>query len=577
MQRMLSRPVLFAALWLLNVVLGLSASGADKEVLIDTLEAGMPAWVYSNGIEFPGAKGSMQRVSGGAHGGEWSLQLAGDFRSGGNYVAATRDLFQLNQAAVSEFRFWVKRSNITSLVMRVEDATGQWHQGLPLLLKTTTGWQEVQIKISSLVGHSSWGGAKDGRWHGPVRSFSLLLDSKTVGSSRTATLSFDDLRVVVPASTYIPTISTLYGAALSQSSTRPGYGLQVTYHWDGVPMPKSYQVFVHVCKANGAIAFQGDHELPVPTTSWWGRVEYTQGLSVPPGTPPGDYTIIAGLWDPATGQRPNIAAGTGATASGAGACQIAKFKVAADAPLPKIPPSTLNLSGYQLTFNEDFLQPLSVSAWGPGTRWIAHTPFSSDFGDARFADPRSGFPFTTTSGILRIEARKTSGQWESGLLAAVDPDGHGFAQRLGYFEMRAKLPKGEGVWPAFWLMGVAGLSNPNITNIEIDVLEQYGARPNTLVTSVHFWGPGTAHRAESRQFIVPGMTDGFHRYGVMINENYTIFYYDGAELRRIPTPPEAKVPVYPLIDLALGGGWPITNTPNPSYLDVDYIRVYAKP
>ena len=115
--------------------------------------------------------------------------------------------------------------------------------------------------------------------------------------------------------------------------------------------------------------------------------------------------------------------------------------------------SEIDFSKLQMTFREDFDDTLSVSPWGPNTRWIAHTPWAGDFGDAAFADPRLGvFPFTLEGGILRIEARKNDkGKWESGLLASADSSGRGFSQQYGYFEMRAKLPKGPGVWPAFWL------------------------------------------------------------------------------------------------------------------------------
>src|SRR5262245_58912978 len=65
----------------------------------------------------------------------------------------------------------------------------------------------------------------------------------------------------------------------------------------------------------------------------------------------------------------------------------------------------LDLSGYDLVFDENF-DALDVSARGPGTRWIAHTPWNGDFGDALFVDPTPDFPFTVENGILRIEARK---------------------------------------------------------------------------------------------------------------------------------------------------------------------------
>jgi beta-glucanase (GH16 family) len=68
------------------------------------------------------------------------------------------------------------------------------------------------------------------------------------------------------------------------------------------------------------------------------------------------------------------------------------------------------------------------------------------------------------------------------------------------------------------------------------------------------------------------MTTGFHTYGALINPDYIHFYFDGVELWKAPTPPEATEPLYVMVDLALGGGWPIDQTPNPSHLLVDYIH-----
>ena len=146
--------------------------------------------------------------------------------------------------------------------------------------------------------------------------------------------------------------------------------------------------------------------------------------------------------------------------------------------------------------------------------------------------------------------------------------------------MRAKLPKGLGTWPAFWLMGVPQLVEPKdkktLSQIEIDVVEQYGIGPNALHTTLHRWGPGGFHWAEGDTSIVEGMTDDFHTYGVLVEDDFITFYFDGVELRKDKTPKDAKVPLYLMVDLALGGGWPIDRTPNPSILLVDYVRVYAK-
>jgi beta-glucanase (GH16 family) len=67
----------------------------------------------------------------------------------------------------------------------------------------------------------------------------------------------------------------------------------------------------------------------------------------------------------------------------------------------------------------------------------------------------------------------------------------------------------------------------------------------------------------------------FHTYGLLWTEQVLIFYFDRQEVWRQPTPLEARTPMYLLVNLALGSGWPITNTPNPSTMLVDYVRAYA--
>jgi beta-glucanase (GH16 family) len=238
--------------------------------------------------------------------------------------------------------------------------------------------------------------------------------------------------------------------------------------------------------------------------------------------------------------------------------------------------SILDLSGYELTFAEEF-DRLDVSAWGPGTRWIAHTPWRGDFGDAAFADPTPDFPFTIKDGVLRIEARKEAdGKWRSGLLASTDPHGNGFVQQFGYFEMRAKLPPGPGVWPAFWLIA----NRDEKTSAEIDVLEYYGVGPDVYHSTVHVWPKvaGLKKQTYHLQHKVPygSLYEDFHTYGVSVEPDTTIFYLDRKEMGRIKTPPEHHRPMFILLNLALGSGWPIDQTINPSYMHVDYVRAYRR-
>lgn len=248
--------------------------------------------------------------------------------------------------------------------------------------------------------------------------------------------------------------------------------------------------------------------------------------------------------------------------------------------------SSIDLSKFEMTFSEEFDGPLSVSPWGPNTRWIAHTPWAGDFGDAQFVDPRLGvFPFTIQDGILRIEARKNAaGKWESGLLASADSNGRGFSQQYGYFEMRAKLPKGKGVWPAFWISSIADPKSS--TSIEIDVLEFYGHFPDRFQSVVHTWykNPEEKQRAANNPdppvhfTIVPtdSLSDSFNDFGVLVEKDFVTFYLNKSEVWRTATPEKLNRPFLILLNLALGSGWSIDETPNPSHMFVDYVRVYKK-
>jgi beta-glucanase (GH16 family) len=242
----------------------------------------------------------------------------------------------------------------------------------------------------------------------------------------------------------------------------------------------------------------------------------------------------------------------------------------------------IDVSKLRQTFAEEF-DELSVSPWGPNTRWIAHTPWAGDFGDARFADPRKGiFPFTIDNGMLRIEARKNNeGKWESGLLASADATGRGFSQQYGYFEMRAKLPKGKGVWPAFWLHTI---NDPKAkSKVEFDVVEYYGHDPRKYQAAVHTWffnpaaDPGVPGPGTFVQVPADSLSDEFNTYGVLVRPDVVIFYLNRTEVWRTKTPTDLNRPLLILVNLALGSGWPITETPNPSYMYVDYIRVYSEP
>ena len=239
----------------------------------------------------------------------------------------------------------------------------------------------------------------------------------------------------------------------------------------------------------------------------------------------------------------------------------------------------LDLTGYQLTFDEEF-NSISISQGGdtvwsdirPGSRMSAVADIG--FGDSAFVDPASGInPFSLHNGALDITAVPASsdivgpGQWASGLISTQ----YSFAQEYGYFEMRAMLPADVGVWPAFWMLPASGAWPP-----ELDVFEAYGGPWDigTAHTATTFYGgsPG-ADNYEQAWSNQPSMTSGFHTYGVMWDPQHITFYFDGNATGQLSTPPDMHQPMYLLADLAMQALSGVTS--DPKHLYIDYIRAYS--
>ncbi|SEG72935.1 Glycosyl hydrolases family 16 [Methylobacterium sp. 190mf] len=246
----------------------------------------------------------------------------------------------------------------------------------------------------------------------------------------------------------------------------------------------------------------------------------------------------------------------------------------------------IKICRYKKVFGDDFVD-LSVSkSNNERTRWSAHTPWNGDFGDAKFIDPIDIYsdknrnePFIIDNGILTIRARKhDNGRWTSGLLSSADPTGAGFSLMYGYFEARMKLPAGPGVWPAFWL-------NENVPrddrspSVEIDIVEYYGQFPDAFHSVWHIWNKQDRSKSTGGTIItkVPNnsLSSDFHLYGAEVTKEWIVFYLDRSEIGRTPTPVEHTKPFMILVNLALGSGWPIDNTHNPSDLLVDYIYAFS--
>jgi beta-glucanase (GH16 family) len=148
-----------------------------------------------------------------------------------------------------------------------------------------------------------------------------------------------------------------------------------------------------------------------------------------------------------------------------------------------------------------------------------------------------------------------------------------FSQVYGLFEIRAKLPKGKGLWPAFWLLPENRAWPP-----EIDVLEVLGDNTKKLYVSWHS-NVGGKHTADAKAIDVPDMSEDFHTYSVVWEKDTLMWFFDDVQVASKATPEDFHLPMYMLINLAVGGGWPGSpdkTTQFPAKYTIDWVRAYAR-
>lgn len=187
------------------------------------------------------------------------------------------------------------------------------------------------------------------------------------------------------------------------------------------------------------------------------------------------------------------------------------------------------------------------------------------------------------NGFLLITAREEAFNGSNYTSARLMTKGK-FEQQYGRFEARIRLPFGQGIWPAFWMLGDDNMGTEIWPNIgEIDIMEYRGQEPTIVHGSVH--GPGYSGAnpvTKSYDLLDDRLDTGFHIYGVEWGPQYINFYVDGVLYNQI-TPKDVPGewvfdrPFYMILNLAVGGsfvGSPDNNTRFPQTMLVDYVRVY---
>jgi beta-glucanase (GH16 family) len=161
-----------------------------------------------------------------------------------------------------------------------------------------------------------------------------------------------------------------------------------------------------------------------------------------------------------------------------------------------------------------------------------------------------------------------------------------FTQKYGHVEARIKLPRGQGMWPAFWMLGdnIGSVGWPN--SGEMDIMENIGREPGTNHGSMH--GPGySGGNPLTGSYTLPGgaaLADDFHTYAIDWDPSGVSFSVDGNVYER-HTPADTNGnpwvfdhPFFIILNVAVGGSWPgspDSSTSFPQQMVVDYVHVYA--
>ena len=157
----------------------------------------------------------------------------------------------------------------------------------------------------------------------------------------------------------------------------------------------------------------------------------------------------------------------------------------------------------------------------------------------------------------------------------------------GRVEARIKIPSGQGLWPAFWMLGNDFASVGWPASGELDIMENKGSAPNTSSSAIH--GPGYSGNTPfaHANVIGPGtLADNYHLYAVEWDAAGANFYVDGtphyavyrSDIQRYGASILDK-PYFIILNLAVGGnfdGDPQSNAIFPATMLVDWVRVYSK-
>jgi beta-glucanase (GH16 family) len=188
------------------------------------------------------------------------------------------------------------------------------------------------------------------------------------------------------------------------------------------------------------------------------------------------------------------------------------------------------------------------------------------------------------NGYLVIEARHETFGNRAYTSARLKTQGLG-SWEYGRIEARIRIPRGQGLWPAFWMLGddIARVGWPGCG--EIDIMENIGREPARVHGTVHGPGYSGANGLSSPYTVASGaFADTFHVFAVEWQPDTIKWFVDSTlyktiDSRSVPGRWVYDHPFFILLNVAVGGNWPggpDATTVFPQTMRVDYVRVYQK-
>lgn len=276
-------------------------------------------------------------------------------------------------------------------------------------------------------------------------------------------------------------------------------------------------------------------------------------------------------------------------ALGLGAALVVSCAGAPDAPAPpRAPAAPIPLGAWRQVWSDEFDGPPAARI--DSTKWIHDRGDGCAVGICGWgnAEKQSYTDDVRNVGLdgnghLAIVARAGSPGYTSG---RVRTKGR-MAARPGRVEARVRSPAGQGLWPAFWMLGDNHPATPWPQSGEIDIMEHKGSNPRWTSSAIH--GPGYSGKTpfvKSYTLSTSTFAEGFHTFAVEWDNLRVRFFIDDAmhyEVARVDV--ERSGPwvfdqsFYVLLNLAVGGQWdgdPQSNAIFPATMLVDYVRVFER-